>query len=159
MQPIEDSSEVGLICDDGISYFNGLNTPRGSRDPTALVPRAAGQICPISPLQSDLIRYPHPQCPYFISITNMRYFSTFILLGSACSAIAEFTAGQRSALMALRSVFERQVQYCAPVEPPVTCERSCGPTFRQCISFPNCYNPAAGEVCCSNGGAFPLLFT
>lgn len=117
-----------------------------------------GQICPISPSQSNLIRYTHLQCSYCISITIMRSFSTFILLSSTCSAIAEFTAGQRSALMALRSVFERQIQNCAPIEPPYTCERSCGPAFRTCISWPTCYNPSAGEVCCSNGGAFPLLF-
>ncbi|PMD19067.1 hypothetical protein NA56DRAFT_750950 [Hyaloscypha hepaticicola] len=85
----------------------------------------------------------------------MRSFSTFILLGLTCSAIAEFTAGQRSALFALRSVFERQVQYCTPIEPPYTCERSCGPAFRTCIAWPTCYNPSAGEVCCSNGDYCP----
>src|ERR1700732_3813758 len=85
----------------------------------------------------------------------MRYFSTIFLLGSACVATAGLTTGQRSSLVAIRGVFERQLQICKSVPAPATCEKSCGPGNIQCISFPNCYNPSAGESCCSNGSTFP----
>lgn len=67
------------------------------------------------------------------------------------SAILLETAGHRKAMMALRGVFERQSTECVPVTAPATCERSCGPGNIECVSFPTCYNPGAGESCCSNG--------
>ncbi|KAH8792906.1 Prp 4 [Hyaloscypha sp. PMI_1271] len=81
----------------------------------------------------------------------MHLFSVFILLGSACSVLAELSAGQRISLTALKSIVERQIQLCTPVPPPYTCEHSCGPGNIECISFPTCYNPSAGETCCSDG--------
>ncbi|KAN0070745.1 hypothetical protein V8E54_010910 [Elaphomyces granulatus] len=45
----------------------------------------------------------------------------------------------------------RQIQFCKPVPEPVTCEASCGPGYIQCVSYPNCFNPSAGETCCSDG--------
>ncbi|PMD62604.1 uncharacterized protein K444DRAFT_346017 [Hyaloscypha bicolor E] len=85
----------------------------------------------------------------------MHLFSVSILLGSACSVLAELSAGQRISLTALKSIVERQIQLCTPVPPPYTCEHSCGPGNIECISFPTCYNPSAGETCCSNGDYCP----
>ncbi|KAN0079123.1 putative secreted protein [Elaphomyces granulatus] len=45
----------------------------------------------------------------------------------------------------------RQIQFCKPVPPPGTCEESCGPGHIECVSFPNCFNPSAGQTCCSDG--------
>ncbi|KAK0127402.1 hypothetical protein ONS96_006946 [Cadophora gregata f. sp. sojae] len=84
----------------------------------------------------------------------MHFSSSILLLSAASAAIAE-TAGQRLSLMAIRGVFERQVNTCVPVTAPATCERSCGPGNIECISFPTCYNPSAGESCCSNGKYCP----
>jgi len=78
----------------------------------------------------------------------MHFLSTVVLVGAA-SASALTAVGQRSSLMALKRVVERDT--CVPVPAPATCEKSCGPGNIQCISFPTCYNPSAGEVCCSNG--------
>ncbi|KAI1985831.1 hypothetical protein LOZ51_006179 [Ophidiomyces ophidiicola] len=48
-------------------------------------------------------------------------------------------------------LLKRQTQICKAVAPPVTCERSCGIGYAQCV-YPNmCYNPGQGESCCSNG--------
>ncbi|KAL2064208.1 hypothetical protein VTL71DRAFT_4702 [Oculimacula yallundae] len=79
------------------------------------------------------------------------YFSSTVIVFSAVSAVAATTSGQRISIMAIRSIFERQVNTCIPVRAPATCERSCGRGNIECISFPNCYNPGAGESCCSNG--------
>ncbi|KAL2127478.1 hypothetical protein VTI74DRAFT_10680 [Chaetomium olivicolor] len=74
---------------------------------------------------------------------------------TAVSATVHRAMGQRSALMALRTVIERQTQVCVPVPVPATCEKSCGPGNIPCISFPTCYNPSAGESCCSDGTYCP----
>ncbi|KAG4430557.1 hypothetical protein IFR05_013959 [Cadophora sp. M221] len=84
----------------------------------------------------------------------MHFSSTVLLLGAA-SAAAATTSGQRLSMMAIRGVFERQTNICVPVTAPATCERSCGPGNIECISFPTCYNPSAGESCCSNGKYCP----
>ncbi|KAF4628860.1 hypothetical protein G7Y89_g9291 [Cudoniella acicularis] len=60
-------------------------------------------------------------------------------------------AGQRASYLALKSVMERATFLCTPVPAPVTCEKSCGPGNIECISFPNCFNPGAGETCCADG--------
>ncbi|KAI9055364.1 hypothetical protein LZ554_000321 [Drepanopeziza brunnea f. sp. 'monogermtubi'] len=86
--------------------------------------------------------------------SNMRFSAVLLLLGAASAATAE-TAGQRSSLMAIRGVFERQSTICKTVPAPATCEKSCGPGNIQCISFPTCYNPSAGESCCSDGSYCP----
>jgi len=80
-------------------------------------------------------------------------FSTALLIGAASSVGATF-AGQRSsrsALAELETLFGRQTVFCAPIEPPYTCERSCGAGYVTCIAWPTCYNPGIGEICCSNG--------
>ncbi|EEP78374.1 predicted protein [Uncinocarpus reesii 1704] len=53
------------------------------------------------------------------------------------------------------SLFKRQDRVCKPVTPPVTCERSCGPGFEQCVFPLMCYNPTVGDSCCSNGKYCP----
>lgn len=53
-------------------------------------------------------------------------------------------------------ILKRQLDTCRPVRPPVTCERSCGPGYVQCMSFPNCYNPGRGDSCCSDGKYCPV---
>jgi hypothetical protein len=81
-------------------------------------------------------------------------FSTALLIGAASSVGATF-AGQhspRSALAELETLFGRQTVFCAPIDPPYTCERSCGAGYVTCIAWPTCYNPGIGEICCSNGG-------
>lgn len=74
-----------------------------------------------------------------------------IFLLSAVSAVAGDVQGQRLSLMALSTLHGRQTQICKPVPAPGSCEASCGPGNIPCISFPNCYNPSVGEVCCSDG--------
>ncbi|RDW74794.1 hypothetical protein BP6252_05936 [Coleophoma cylindrospora] len=59
---------------------------------------------------------------------------------------------RRATFDALLGLDKRQVTICSPVPAPATCEKSCGPGNIQCISFPNCFNPSAGETCCSDGG-------
>jgi hypothetical protein len=68
---------------------------------------------------------------------------------SKCSRISHIAFKDQSYLLT------RQIQYCNPVPPPVTCERSCGPGNIQCVSYPTCFNPSAGETCCSDGSRFP----
>jgi len=36
-----------------------------------------------------------------------------------------------------------------------TCAEACGPGYEQCVSPTLCYNPTAGDQCCSNGGYCP----
>src|SRR5436853_7712852 len=80
------------------------------------------------------------------------YIFPVIMFISSASAVVATSTGQRSSKMALKGLFERQVVLCKPVPVPATCEKSCGPGYVQCVSFPNCYNPSLGESCCSNGG-------
>ena len=72
------------------------------------------------------------------------------LLGSV---VAANSAGQLLSLnaRAVSGLFERQTQLCTPVPAPATCEKSCGPGYVECVSFPTCYNPGEGDVCCSDG--------
>ncbi|CZS93357.1 uncharacterized protein RAG0_03691 [Rhynchosporium agropyri] len=84
----------------------------------------------------------------------MYILSTGVVLG-AVSTVAATIFGQRLSKMALDGVFGRQFDNCVPVAAPATCEKSCGPGNIQCISFPTCYNPSAGETCCSDGKYCP----
>src|SRR3569833_392159 len=79
----------------------------------------------------------------------MHHLFMLVFVGAA-SATAVMQTGQHNAFMALKGVMERQIHVCKPVSPPATCERSCGPGYITC-SFPICYNPSAGETCCSDG--------
>ncbi|KAH0600393.1 hypothetical protein MHUMG1_01389 [Metarhizium humberi] len=81
-----------------------------------------------------------------------------LALAAVSSASAALQAGSSATFMALRNVFERQVQLCKPVPAPYTCERSCGVGFVECIAFPTCYNPSRGDSCCSNGKYCPKGF-
>ena len=89
------------------------------------------------------------------ALSNMHTPSTLVLLSAVLTpALAE--TGQRQARMALEGIMGRQFQICKPVSPgPNLCERSCGPGYIVCIKLPTCYNPSAGEVCCSDGGEWP----
>jgi hypothetical protein len=86
------------------------------------------------------------------STMHMLSVAIITLVGTA-SATA--SAGQRSSFNALKGIIERQTQICTPVPAPATCEASCGPGNVECVSFPNCYNPGAGESCCSDGSQSP----
>jgi hypothetical protein len=68
---------------------------------------------------------------------------------SFVAASAHPHALERRSYNALRQLMRRQ---CVPVENP-TCEKSCGPGNIDCgpPSLKLCYNPSAGETCCSNG--------
>src|SRR5262245_56589269 len=80
----------------------------------------------------------------------MEVFLAIILISHAAT-FAAASAVEHSAMMALSGgVFGRQIDICVPVPPPVTCERSCGPGFIQCVAPHHCYNPGRGDVCCSN---------
>jgi len=74
-----------------------------------------------------------------------------IFLLSSASALAATFQGQRISMAALPVLHGRQVQLCKPVPAPGSCEASCGLGYITCVSFPTCYNPTAGEICCSNG--------
>ena len=76
----------------------------------------------------------------------------------AVVASAELSSGRYLSHMAIPvpGLFERQVHLCQPVDDPVTCARSCGAGYVQCISFPNCYNPGIGDICCSDGCISPF---
>ncbi|CAG8950363.1 hypothetical protein HYFRA_00006856 [Hymenoscyphus fraxineus] len=86
----------------------------------------------------------------------MQFFSTLVLASTVSAVTATaLTTGQRLSMSAIEGVFPRQVQLCKPVPAPATCEKSCGAGNIQCIRFPTCYNPSAGESCCSNGKYCP----
>lgn len=72
---------------------------------------------------------------------------------SLVTASAHPHALERRSFDSLHQLMRRQ---CVPVENP-TCERSCGPGNIDCgpSSWGLCYNPSAGETCCSNGGKSP----
>ncbi|KAM6513477.1 hypothetical protein FALCPG4_015892 [Fusarium falciforme] len=82
------------------------------------------------------------------------FLTTLALLGAA-SASAPHIAMRSVAFETLKGVMERQVHECKDVPPPVTCERSCGPGYVQCVYEFNCYNPSIGQSCCSNGKYCP----
>jgi hypothetical protein len=65
------------------------------------------------------------------------------------TASARPHALERRSFNALHHLMRRQ---CVPVENP-TCEKSCGPGNIDCgpAQLGLCYNPSAGETCCSNG--------
>lgn len=88
-----------------------------------------------------------------LHLIKMQFFSTLVLASVASSVAATaLSSGQRLSMRAIEGVFEpRQVTICKPVTAPATCEKSCGPGNVYCVSYPNCYNPSAGESCCSNG--------
>ena len=84
---------------------------------------------------------------------------SFVLLASLYATIASATmiSGRRihgEMAIPIPLLFERQGS-CVAVSATVSnlCEASCGPGNIQCISYPTCYNPSAGEKCCSNGGS------
>lgn len=81
----------------------------------------------------------------------------FLSLLGVVAATAVLRSGETTAYLALKSVIERQT-LCTPVTAPYTCERSCGPGYTECVSFPTCYNPGLGQSCCSNGRKFTICY-
>jgi len=59
-------------------------------------------------------------------------------------------AGRSASMNELDGIFGRQVKICKPVAKP-SCEDSCGAGYVVCASWPNCYNPGMGQICCSDG--------
>ena len=84
---------------------------------------------------------------------KMRVVAALILIGSA-AAVAESFVGKiavrSSSMNEWDKIFGREVT-CKPVATP-SCEDSCGPGYVVCASWPNCYNPGMGQICCSDGG-------
>ncbi|KAH7368704.1 Prp 4 [Plectosphaerella cucumerina] len=80
------------------------------------------------------------------------HFTPLLALAAAVSASsAPFSGLRAEGAIANSHLLERQADICVPVPPPFTCERSCGPGNVPCVTDRNCYNPSAGESCCSNG--------
>lgn len=72
------------------------------------------------------------------------------------TSTASSTGRQHLALVEVSRLFGRQVSVhsCGEltgVPDALSCERACGPGFAACVSFTTCYNPTAGEICCSDG--------
>jgi hypothetical protein len=86
----------------------------------------------------------------------MHFLSVIVLVASASAAAA--TSFQRVSTPALAGMVKRQ-DICVPVPEPVTCEKSCGPGNIQCVNPLNCYNPSAGESCCSNGSQYTFSWS
>lgn len=85
----------------------------------------------------------------------MQLLSALALAGLASAASRPLRAAERRSHDILKAVVARQDDVCVPVPEPATCEDSCGPGNIMCISYPNCYNPGNGEVCCSDGKYCP----
>jgi hypothetical protein len=87
----------------------------------------------------------------------MRIF--LILLFSALPTAYTLETGFRHtrSFQQLNKLMGRQiVTQCPAVAPgPDLCARSCGPGNISCFSY--CYNPSAGESCCSDGSKSPLV--
>jgi len=83
----------------------------------------------------------------------MHHLLAFALLGTvSASAAAAGDMVQARALVGMNGITERQFDICVPVPVgPDLCGRSCGPGFITCVSLPNCFNPGAGDKCCSDG--------
>ncbi|WEW60318.1 hypothetical protein PRK78_005803 [Emydomyces testavorans] len=81
------------------------------------------------------------------------HFSLLILLSGVAAATS--MTGDHTPEEVLAKLQNRQVELCKEIKAPYTCERSCGPGFTECGSFPHCYNPSRGETCCRNGKYCP----
>ena len=75
------------------------------------------------------------------------------LFSIAVTALADADSSL-AARQVLSMLDKRQTTICKAVPAPATCETSCGPEYVTCVSFPHCYAPSKGEVCCSNGSMF-----
>jgi hypothetical protein len=50
------------------------------------------------------------------------------------------------------ALFERQTRTCKSVPARLySCEASCGTGYRSCVYDTLCFNPSAGDSCCSTG--------
>jgi hypothetical protein len=78
---------------------------------------------------------------------NVLCFAAMALAGEQAAFHRETQAA-----MALHHLFGRQIQICGP---GIDCADACGPGYIVCIGAPTCYNPSAGETCCSNGDYCP----
>ena len=86
----------------------------------------------------------------------MKQALLWTLAAYAAAASAELSRGRALSYMAIPvpGLFERQIP-CQEIDPPYTCERSCGPGWVECIFPLNCYNAGAGDICCSDGSKVP----
>lgn len=125
-------------------HWSPLSQP--PKTATPFVSQSHNQSLPIPPSKNTILR------PSTNTSTMKTQVSALFVLLSVASA--DYVL-QRSPGFALRSspLEARQVQICKPVPAPATCKASCGPGNIECVSFPTCFNPSAGETCCSNGGA------
>ncbi|WEW61812.1 hypothetical protein PRK78_007308 [Emydomyces testavorans] len=86
----------------------------------------------------------------------MFFKASVILVGTLAVASQALEAASHDSNGVL-DILKRQTTVCKPVPPPVTCERSCGAGYIQCVYETMCYNPGAGESCCSNGSKSLLV--
>ncbi|KAH6692455.1 Prp 4 [Plectosphaerella plurivora] len=81
----------------------------------------------------------------------MLFTPLLVLAATASASLSPFEGRRVEGAIQNAQLLARQVDICVPVSPPFTCERSCGPGNVPCVTERNCYNPSAGESCCSNG--------
>lgn len=63
-------------------------------------------------------------------------------------------AAREAAIRELDAIMKRELTICSSVtRQPIDnfCERSCGTGNIACVNYNTCFNPDAGESCCSNG--------
>lgn len=79
----------------------------------------------------------------------MRAVLALTLLGAQSCALAAINL-RRMTFLELAGLEERQTitHYCGEGD---TCAEACGAGYETCISYPTCYDAAAGDVCCSDG--------
>lgn len=94
-------------------------------------------------------------CSLYI-ITKMLFKASVVVgtLAVAAQAVDSLQAATVEQNGGVLSVLKRQTHICKPVTAPVTCERSCGAGYVQCVLPLRCYNPGLGQTCCSNGSKF-----
>jgi len=79
--------------------------------------------------------------------------SLTLLVVSLLSTIHATTYRQRASFNALHQLMKREV---CPGRG--TCAEACGPGNIECVTATLCYNPSAGETCCSNGNYCPAEY-
>ena len=76
--------------------------------------------------------------------------SVLFASGAAAAAASNLVAAELAPHGSFNGLVERLV--CAAVPPgPNLCARSCGAGNVACVTLTKCFNPSAGESCCSNG--------
>jgi hypothetical protein len=80
----------------------------------------------------------------------MRLFSPALLLASGVAAKSLSSGSRNTSPVPTNPLTTRQFDICVPVSTP-SCAESCGKGNIICQEWPHCYNPDAGESCCSDG--------